>query len=279
MGLSAMAVGGEAPMTSLTGLELDATISVALPLTGWGAPDAPRTALLLHGLTSAGAVWWRVADGLARSGFRVVAPDLRGHGSAPRTLGYPLGAFASDALRLRTDDGAWDLVVGHSLGGATAILALAADPSWARAALLVDPVIDGRAPSPEAGARFAAGAIAEVEEADAVRIQASHPDWHPEDVHLKVVAARQTSRHVVEAVLDGIGHDLEPRFESIAAPVVVLGADPRRSDAQVSAELGERLAARHPLLRYAVAEGSGHSIFRSDPERVVAEAIALVPME
>ena len=260
-----------------TGLEIDEATSVALPWREWGAADAPRTALLLHGLSSASAVWWRVADLLAARGFRVVAPDLRGHGDAPRTLRYPLGALAADVLRLHPggagDDTPWDLLIGHSLGGAVAVLALAHDPSWAKAAVLVDPALRNlRTDNPVAFAAFVAASIDEVERPDAAVIQAAHPDWHAEDVHLKVRAAQLTSRHTVEGVLgDTARWDVESQFERITVPVTVLGADPTFPDAAVSAALGERLAAAHPNVSYAVATGSGHSIHRSDPERVAAE--------
>jgi pimeloyl-ACP methyl ester carboxylesterase len=52
-----------------------------LALSQWGA--GPRRALLLHGLGSSGASWWRIAEALAEREFQVCAPDLRGpgHGS------------------------------------------------------------------------------------------------------------------------------------------------------------------------------------------------------
>jgi pimeloyl-ACP methyl ester carboxylesterase len=55
----------------------------------------------------------------------------------------------------------------------------------------------------------------------------------------------------------------------------VLGADPAQRDTAVSRELGERIAAAHAGVDYVVAEGSGHSVHRSDPARVVAEALAV----
>ena len=62
----------------------------------WGALDAPPL-LLLHGITSLAATWWRVGPAIAAAGFRVVAPDLPGHGETsldgsspiPRQRGRP----------------------------------------------------------------------------------------------------------------------------------------------------------------------------------------------
>jgi len=262
-------------MTAPTGLEVDHAAAVELPWVEWGAVGGARTALLLHGLSSAGPVWWRVADELAGHGFRVVAPDLRGHGVAPRTLHYRLGQFAADALRLRPSaDVPWDVVVGHSLGGATAVLALRADPGWARTAVLVDPAL--RVTAGRNAEAFRAVAISEVENPDPTQIQAAHPDWHPQDVQLKVQAAHQASRHTVEGVLkDTTAWDLSSVFDGITTPVTILGADPDRPDAAVPPELGRQLARAHPAIHYTIAAGAGHSIHRSHPSRIVREIMAI----
>ena len=48
-----------------------------LHLHEWGSADAPPV-VCLHGVTSHGARFAHLAERL--SGFRVLAPDLRGHG-------------------------------------------------------------------------------------------------------------------------------------------------------------------------------------------------------
>ena len=53
----------------------------------WGATEAPSL-LLLHGVTSSARTWWRIGPALAAAGFRVVAPDLPGHGETRRWLGH-----------------------------------------------------------------------------------------------------------------------------------------------------------------------------------------------
>src|SRR6478736_4540676 len=116
--------------------------SVTLPRLSWGDPSAARRALLVHGLGSNGALMWRYGSALADAGWRTDAVDLRGHGTAPRTLDYTLAAYAADvAATGPVDAGPWDLVIGHSLGGAASVLAAAADPSWTRRLVLVDPAL------------------------------------------------------------------------------------------------------------------------------------------
>src|SRR4051794_17358380 len=98
--------------------------SVTLPRLSWGDPFAARRALLVHGLGSNGALMWRYGVALADAGWRADAVDLRGHGTAPRTLDYRVAAYAADLIAARPDDtDVWDLVVGHSLGGAAAVVA------------------------------------------------------------------------------------------------------------------------------------------------------------
>src|SRR6478752_2668023 len=116
--------------------------SVTLPRLSWGDPSAARRALLVHGLGSNGALMWRYGVALADAGWRADAVDLRGHGAAPRGVDYTLAAYASDVAATRpADGGAWDLVIGHSLGGAASVLAAADDADWTRRLVLVDPAI------------------------------------------------------------------------------------------------------------------------------------------
>ncbi len=105
----------------------------------WGSGD--RVALLVHGLMSDHRLWHRVAPALVARGYRVVAPDLRGHGTSERTGTYLLAEFADDLAQ--TLPGGADLAVGHSLGGLALSLAVGrlaparavyCDPAWSLAA-------------------------------------------------------------------------------------------------------------------------------------------------
>ncbi len=90
-------------------------------------------ALLLHGFMDAGANWDPVATRLAAEGLRVLAPDLRGFGEAPRAPPgsyYHFPDYVADvaalveALARPTPL----LLVGHSMGGTIATLYAAAFP-------------------------------------------------------------------------------------------------------------------------------------------------------
>lgn len=86
-------------------------------------PDAP-TVLLLHGwFASGGLNWFRAFEPLSRH-FRVVAPDLRGHGRGIRhTRRFRLGDCADDCAALIGELGCGPVIAcGYSMGGPVAQL-------------------------------------------------------------------------------------------------------------------------------------------------------------
>lgn len=99
----------------------------------WG--NGSKTALLIHGLASSSLTWRRLAKDLNRAGYRVIAPDLKGHGSSARSIQYSLEAWSNDILSLGIKP---DLILGHSLGGL--IAANVQGTLQAAKLVLVDPV-------------------------------------------------------------------------------------------------------------------------------------------
>lgn len=88
-----------------------------------GPPGAP-TVVLLHGLVASGGLnWFSAFRPLARH-FRVVAPDLRGHGRGLRSRRrFTLAACADDTAAMLTEIGTGPVVaVGYSMGGPVAQL-------------------------------------------------------------------------------------------------------------------------------------------------------------
>ncbi|HET8684049.1 MAG TPA: alpha/beta fold hydrolase [Micromonosporaceae bacterium] len=249
---------------------MDHSFPVDLPVLAWGPRSAARRALLLHGVGSAGSTWWQVASGLAAHGWRVEAPDLRGHGTAPATLRYRLSDYASDLTAL---GGGWDLLVGHSLGGAVAVLLAYGHPGAARRLLLVDPAL--YIPQ-EHHERVVVAQAARFDPPDDPATTAeANPRWHPEDIVRRERAHALATRYVVERTFrDNPRWDLRDEVAGLGIPVLVLGADPGLAPA-FPPELGAMLTARNPLLRYEAVAGATHSMQRDDPDRVLAEALAL----
>ncbi len=94
--------------------------------------------LLLHGMAGSSQTWRSVIGPLSRR-YRVVAPDLPGHGeSAKPRSDYSLGAFAV-LLRDLLDELAVTraTVVGHSLGGGVAMQFLYQHPDYSERLILI----------------------------------------------------------------------------------------------------------------------------------------------
>jgi pimeloyl-ACP methyl ester carboxylesterase len=238
-------------------------VTVRLFTQVWNQGAAHR-ALLLHGLGSDGATMWRLADHLARQGYEVTAPDLRGAGSSPPTASYGVTEFAGD-LRLLGSE--WDLLVGHSLGGAIAAVLLA-DGGFASRGLLLDPVlVFDEADKPAVTAEFQAevGGALTVE-----RIRAEEPDWDDEDVFRLAQASARVSPSVVRRVIEGTSPwDLVQHAAKWPAHVTILAADPAVG-ALFTPDHAGRVRELAPQVRIVTVPEAGHSIHRDAPDTVLA---------
>src|ERR1700748_49055 len=99
---------------------------------------AGEALLLIHGMAGSSATWRAVLPQLSKK-YRVIAPDLLGHGeSAKPRSDYSLGAFAV-GLRDLLDELGVDsaTVVGHSLGGGIAMQFLYQHPEYCRRLVLI----------------------------------------------------------------------------------------------------------------------------------------------
>jgi pimeloyl-ACP methyl ester carboxylesterase len=99
---------------------------------GVRAEATPSVAVLLHGFMDAAGTWDIVAPSLAALGMRVLAPDMRGFGDAPRVprgAYYHFADYVADLADL-VDAAAPEplYLVGHSMGGTIATLFTGAFP-------------------------------------------------------------------------------------------------------------------------------------------------------
>ena len=87
-----------------------------------GPPGAP-VLLLLHGVAATADLNWFACFDELRESFRVLAPDLRGHGSGVRTTKFDLEQCVDDvAALIDALDLAPVIAVGYSMGGLVAQL-------------------------------------------------------------------------------------------------------------------------------------------------------------
>jgi len=127
---------------------------VQLAADTFGAPDAPAV-LMLHGGGQTRHAWDATARTLAAGGWRSITVDLRGHGESthPRPAAYALEDFAEDVRTLIAQLAQPVVVIGASLGGMAALLALT-EPTPAPAAGLILVDVAHRF-QPRGGARIA----------------------------------------------------------------------------------------------------------------------------
>jgi pimeloyl-ACP methyl ester carboxylesterase len=97
-----------------------------------------RPLIILHGLFGLSDNWISLARALSDN-FRVIVPDLRNHGRSPHSPVFDFPALEEDLLRLMESlDLESARVMGHSLGGKTAMFFALHHPSRVGRLVVVD---------------------------------------------------------------------------------------------------------------------------------------------
>ncbi|MCG8364020.1 MAG: alpha/beta fold hydrolase, partial [Pseudanabaenales cyanobacterium] len=112
----------------------------------WG-PETGRSILCLHGVLDQGAIWDAIAPALVRHGYRVIAPDLRGHGKSAHVGpggNYQVLDHLGDVDALVQHLGLETFpVVGHSMGAMIAASLASARPEQIQSLTLVEHIVPG----------------------------------------------------------------------------------------------------------------------------------------
>jgi lipase len=114
---------------------------VLLQVHEWGEPGAPPV-VCVHGLNAHGRRFRRLAEERLARRFRVLAPDLRGHGGSDWNPPWTIATHAHDLLEtvdaaaIRSAD--W---IGHSYGGRLLLELSALAPERIERMVLLDPAI------------------------------------------------------------------------------------------------------------------------------------------
>jgi lipase len=113
-----------------------------LQLHEWGARAAPPL-VCLHGVGGHGRRFRRLAEERLAERFRVLAPDLRGHGHSGWEPPWTIAANLADVLETvsaaSVERATW---LGHSYGGRLILELAALEPRRVERAVLLDPAID-----------------------------------------------------------------------------------------------------------------------------------------
>lgn len=206
-----------------------------LQLHEWGDRSAPPI-VALHGVGGFGRRFRKLAEEHLASRFRVLAPDLRGHGSSSWEPPWTIATHAADVLETIEAAGVERAVfVGHSYGGRLILELADLDPDRIERAALLDPAIQLL---PHVGFDFAereraGGAFASPQEAIAERLAYGDPTPLPfleEDVREHLVHGPDglyRYRYCRSAVVTGYGElcTPPPPPESLRVPTLLVHAE------------------------------------------------------
>lgn len=218
-----------------------------------------RPLVLLHGLTATRRYVVQGSKLLARAGFRVVAYDARGHGEsspAPRPAAYEYTDLVAD-LRAALAELALErpVLIGSSMGAATAMALALENPDAISALVQITPAADGAARQDPAelshwedlADALAAGDI----DAFLVRSEVNAVPEPLRQTALQAVRQRLERHRDLSAVADALrvvprsrAFDGLERLEALGVPALVVGSrddtDPGHPLA-VAREYAERL--------------------------------------
>lgn len=213
----------------------------------WGEGD--KLALLIHGGTSDSRTWRTVAPELVRRGYRVLAPDLRGHGRSPRGEYGDPDAYVRDLVE--TLPVGAHLALGHSLGGL--FLSLAAEQLRPTNLVLSEPGYDQD--------------IKPADFFDSVRqalplmnseiLRAAHPRWADEDIDIALEASSLLDLDLLAGLKSFRGRNYLPERASGHALLQLAGIG-----STVKPETAAEMARRGFTVR--VVEHAGHDIHNDD---------------
>lgn len=242
--------------------------------------------VLLHGLTASHAIWEHTIAAFA-GGWRVIAPDLPGHGAsakpdAPYTIDFYAGIVRSLGRALDVQEA---VVVGSSLGGQVALELALGYPSWTRALVLAAPAFA----YPPAFRPF--GHVIQALTGQRV-LRAALEQGLMQTFHDRATAGHEVTRRLLQerladpdfpsfarAVARSLGGVLtcEPQaLERIAQPVLLAWG---REDRLVRLARSTTLQSQIPHARLAVFDACGHLPMLEQPtefNRAVADFLALV---
>jgi pimeloyl-ACP methyl ester carboxylesterase len=256
---------------------------ITLNVTEDGDPAAPPL-LLLHGITSFGGTWDWIVPELAER-FRVLRLDFRGHGASARTPdAYGSRGYVSDAIAVCDQViGQPCIVMGHSLGGATAAIMMQQRPELIRAAILEDPPLglpagtdshlgDGHAlfesfrlmrqslPALQAVGMTAdavAGFLASVPTVSGATMADS---IEPDGLLSMAGSLLAVDAAVLDPVLNGTIDLLLDPDSGFGPPTLIITADPAKPDAVADPVMAHHFASISPATEVVTIAGAGHLI-------------------
>ena len=234
------------------------TVRLSFSDAGQGTP-----VVLVHGFPLSGAIWSQQEAGL-RTHYRVIVPDLRGHGNSPAPPGiYEMDRLARDVLALLdTLKIEKAVVIGHSMGGYVTLAAYKLAPERFLALGMI---------ASQAGADTEEGRLGRKKLADKVAAEGSKV--MVEAMLAKLFAAKSPPQEAIVEQVRGIilntpsagiigslqgmaaRPDSSPLLATLNVPVLILTGD---QDQIIPAEKAEAMASAIKTAKATVVANAGH---------------------
>ena len=234
-----------------------------------------RPLLLLHGLMASGEMFDPLVERL-QDGFRMLIPDLRGHGASGDLAGpYDSAAMARDVLRVMDEAGfQHGLVLGYSHGGTVAQELARTRPS----------AVDGLFLT----CTYACNVITLRERIEGLVLLAVHTVVSPRTLAnvivregsglsgmtseqvkwLRAIIGQNGRRQMRGAVRDGLlGFDSRSWLNTITAPTLVIGGS---GDWAVPRHHFDMLVSTIPGARGREIEGAGHALLWTHTDQLAS---------
>jgi pimeloyl-ACP methyl ester carboxylesterase len=219
--------------------------------------DGERTLVLVHGASGDRGTWRDIVPVYVERGYRVLTPDLRGHGLTGKGPAYAIDDLAGDLIESLPPN--IDVIAGHSLGGR--VLARAVDELKPGKAIYLDPAFGAKNPDKIVDGTFP-------QYVDGTPMTRSeyigfHPDWELAEIDQSLASYSRWDSSMLRypGMLDS---DIMPPVPPPVPSLVVL-ADP---SSLIDDELRRKLEDYGYECR--VLTGAGHVLHADDPEGFVA---------
>lgn len=263
-----------------------------------GPVGAPQL-VLLHGITSSAAANWPSIAHWSQRGWRVIALDARGHGLSPRwqpqqllragqqlvddvveVLEYlPAPTAAQNAAPTAGASeptpaaGLKPILIGHSMGAATAAVVAAQRPDLVSALVLEDPARYGTRSHSELLRRGQARAnhvnrtLADLPASLVALLENAGTPGQPsaQEALPSLWASQQLDQSLLGTGVVAPEVEFTQLMESISLPTLLLTGD-RRGEARVGAQLLAQLMEQNPNICGQVMPGAGHQVRRANPQ-------------
>lgn len=249
-----------------------------------GPANAPQL-VLLHGITSSAAANWPSIAHWSQRGWRVIALDARGHGLSPRwqpqqllRAGQQLVDDVVEVLEYLQATPAptadpKPILIGHSMGAATAAVVASQRPDLVSALVLEDPARYGTRSHSELLRRGQARAnhvnrtLADLPTSLVALLENAGMPGQPSahEALPSLWASQQLDQSLLGTGVVAPEVEFTQLMQSITLPTLLLTGD-RRGEARVGAQLLAQLMEQNPHICGQVMPGAGHQIRRANPQ-------------